>query len=231
MKSKLTPEIIYSYTEGPTIVAKVRDRRFIRVGISFPLEEKYRSTIFKPEEEYCSAEVLSYLLELSKLIDKRKFTVRKADLCYGGSIKMRDVNKQIESIYMTRVPLDDKLYLSDLKEICDLLMHIHKSVAFHKCDLYLSAAIPYRPNEKFAVSLDVLDINIPKQVLGCRIEFVLSEQLYDYKVIEEPFDTVAQYINFGKSLTELERAYEEFLELVEKIREKKKLKVVKRVKV
>ena len=92
------PKILYSYTEGPIIAAKLRDtngENFIRMGISFPINDSNRyHTIFKPEGDYCSAEILSYLLDLEKLIGK-KFTLRKAELCYGGSVKMIDVDRRI----------------------------------------------------------------------------------------------------------------------------------------
>ncbi len=236
-----TPKVLYSYTEGPIIAAKLKhvqaDEVFIRMGISFPLDNSYKSTMFKPEQDYCSVSLLSYLLELCALIDEeRQFTIRKADLCYGGSVKMIDMSKQVgrESVYMNREPLEQHgLSLSELKKICDTLSGVHREVAFYRAgEYYLSAAIPYNPlTEKFGVSMDVFDIKIPKQVLGCRVEFALPEQLYDYKIIEEPFDAVARHVNFGKLLAELEHAHEDFLELVERSRERKKLKVVKRVKV
>jgi len=241
----MASDILYSHTEGPVIAAKLKhaegEESFIRMGISFPLDAKYRSTVFNPQEDYCSTEVLSYLSDLSLLIDdKKKFTVKKADLCYGGSVKMVDVEKGKgrESVYKTREPLNDSgLYLADLIKVCDFLGNIHrgpdKGVALLKSsDLYLSATIPYCPlGESFGASIEVLDINIPRQVLGCRVEFVLSEALYDYKKIEDQFDAVAQHVSFGKTLSELEQAHKEFLELTDKSREKKKMQVAVKVKV
>ncbi|MEM5766485.1 MAG: hypothetical protein QW423_02530 [Candidatus Aenigmatarchaeota archaeon] len=240
----MTYEILYSYTEASIIAAKIREDtnsdNFIRVGISFTLNEDYRRTIFKPEQEYCSARVLDCLSDLNELIndsmgEKQNYLIRKAELCYGGSVSSINKNAEKELIYMMREPIreNNNIRLNELKKICDKLKSRYKDVALYKdSGIYLSAAMPYNPlYENPGVSIDLLDIRIPREVLGCRVEFVLPERIYDCKKIEGPFNSLAQYIMFGKMLEDLEKAHQEFLDLVDQSKEVRKLKVVKKISV
>lgn len=243
----MTLDILYSHTEGSTIAAKIRqefeDEAVIRMGISFALDKAHKSTVFKPEQEYCNASAVGYLLDLSNLIEdseeKRRFCVKRADLCYGGSVGFINTDSRAgeEIIYMTREPIGNGNcslpYLSELKRLCDSLVTKYKNVALcRESGSYLSAAADYNPlTEKPGVNIDLLDIQIPKEVLGCRIEFVLPEGIYDYKKIETPFNAVAQHVKFGKMLEELENDHREFLQMADSSRESKKLKVVKKVSV
>jgi hypothetical protein len=234
-------QVLYSFTEGPAIAAKIRhagtDDTFIRFGLSFPLGAEYRSKVFKPEEDYCSSSVLPYLIELNELIDeKRRFTVRRADVCYGGSVTFIDTNRMNgkESIYQLREPLENSsLTMNEMKKISDALESLNKSVAFLRTgELYLSAEIPYNPfTEKYGASIDVFDMKIPKQVLGCRVELLLPEESYSVEKIEKPFDAVAKHVKFGRMLGELEDAHKEFLKLVSESRDRNISKVVKVVEV
>ena len=239
----MTTELIYSYTEGPAIAAKLKDinltaNNLIRMGISFPLEEKYKKTEFRPEENYCSSELLKYLFDLDQIIDnERNFTVRKADLVYGGSVNYINVEemKGKQSIYKTREPITekDRIYIKELDEVCEAMIGLNNSVALYKNkDTFLSASIPLNPMKgDFGSGIDVLNIKVPAETLGCRVEFIMPENKFDYKKIETPFDNLANHLSFGKTIEQLEQAHQDFLDLVEQKRERKKLKVVKKVQV
>lgn len=235
-------EMVYSYIEGPIIASKFRhcneDGSFIRTGICFPLDEKLYKSSFSPESDYCSSKILNYLVYLAGLVDeKRRFSVTKANVCYGSSTQLLEVEKMKgkEMICKMIEPISPGLHLQDLGSLCNGLKEKNKEVSLYRessVEPFLSSSIPYTPlTEKFETNLDVMEIKIPKTTVGCRIEFVLPEEIYDTKKIEEPFDLVAENVKFGKKISELEKMHEEFLEMVERSREKQSLKVVKTVEV
>jgi len=225
--------LIYSYTEGSAIAAKLNHREndidFIRMGISFPLDrEKYKST-FKPSEDYVSHEILNPLLEISDIVDEnRRFSVKKTNICYGNSLSMIDKKeKNIVGMFVMNEPVDESssLSLNSLAKICDSLNENHKEVSLYKdSGTYLSARMgSSQLSNNFMLQMDVLDIKIPKESLGCRLEFIMPKEQYEIEKIERPFNDVTYFAGFGKKLSELEKLHEDFLKLKDSYRDKSKV--------
>lgn len=235
------PSLIFSYTEGPIIAAKLLDKKddvnYIRMGVSFPLQrEKYKSR-FHPQENYVSHLILDALPELNLIDTTRKFLVRKADICYGNSLEIVDTASMrgTEAVTLMREPLNEgsDITLDELGVLLNSLVAGNEEVSFYKTGgCYLSASIPYNDfTQSFGSQLDLLDIEIPAPSLGCRIEFFLPEELYEMGKIEKPFDRIAQAINFGQTLSRLERMHEEFLSKKEESKKRDRKKVVSSVEV
>jgi len=226
--------LIYSYTDGGIIAAKLNhrenDTNYIRMGISFPLDrEKYKST-FKPTEDYVSHRILEKLLDLSEIVDEdRKFKIRKTNVCYGNSIRMIDnkEGKGIVGMFVMNEPINESslLNLEGLTNVCDSLSKKYQEVSLFKdADTYLSATMNSGSvSNNFISQLNLLDIKIPKESLGCRLELILPAEQYETAKIERPFNDVSNYVGFGKKLQELEKLHEDFLNLKDSFREKSRV--------
>ena len=228
--------LIFSYTEGGIIAAKLNhkegDTNYIRTGITFPVvREKYSST-FKPSEDYLSYRVIEPLLELSDIVDEnRKFNVAKTNVCYGNSITMVDKEKSkgIVGMFVMNEPLrNSSLSLRGLYNVCDILKEKHQEVSLFKdSGSYLSSKMGGSAlSNRFSSHIDLLDIKIPKETVGCRVEFILPEDSYETEKIERPFNDVAQFVGFGKKLSELEKLHEEFNQLKDSYKDRMNVAMV-----
>jgi hypothetical protein len=230
--------LVYSYTEGSVIAAKLNhregDAEYVRMGISFPMDRSKYASSFKPSEDYLSHEILETLTEISSLVDEeRAFRVSKTNVCYGNSLNMMGKDKCVMGMFLMNEPIneDSCLSLNGLGNVCDSLAKENQEVALYRdSGSYLSARMgASHLSNKFVSNLDVLDIKIPSDSLGCRVEFILPKESYDIGKIEKPFNEVAYFAKFGKKLDELEKLHEDFIKIKDSYRGKSKIAMTVKV--